>query len=192
MNSPYLQSVLVQPPCILGRELKPFSAYHAAVLMAFDSPFVCGGDGVSREQLMFALWVCGTGFADGPRRLMSGDGVVDAACMAVHTDKFDLQEQVDNFAQYVENYSAQAQAWHDENIAPSVSALPWPFKLVAVLLTNMHGLTEQEAWDMPLSRASCYRASIAEDNGVKLMTQIEVDTVARAKADGVCWTPGEK
>ncbi|MBU0706703.1 hypothetical protein KJ662_05625, partial [Patescibacteria group bacterium] len=70
MDNAFLRSLFVQPPLLLGRRLKPFSAYHVAALMLFDSPFIRGGrQDITRDDLVLAAFICSHGFRDGPRAL---------------------------------------------------------------------------------------------------------------------------
>ena len=172
MDSVWIKSALVEPLRILGVQLRPFSAWHALILTAFDSPFVCGGEPVIGDLVM-ALLVCRDGYADKLRHLLAFQRAgLTKACYAVRWLFSDWHRAADDFAAYLEAFQAGPGYWPSNNAKHS-RVLP-PFKIVTTLLSHMGGLTLAEAWDMPLCLANCFQASIAEDNGMEIQGEDEI------------------
>jgi hypothetical protein len=161
VNSVYFQSVLMTPPRIMGVQLRPFSAYHALVLLQFDSPFMLAGGKPDVGDLIFALNVLSYGYEDGLedikayrlkwfiRMLFTKQATIDKAIA-------DIDAHIDGYAEYPEIWASK----DDKS-----SAVPWPFRVTATILRRYRGFSEAQAWDMGLCKASCYRACYVEDCG---------------------------
>jgi ABC-type sugar transport system ATPase subunit len=61
MRDFFFQALMVQPPVICGRRLRPFSLAHEYILKRIGSPYVCGG-AVTRADVMAAI----RGLAESP------------------------------------------------------------------------------------------------------------------------------
>ncbi len=170
MDSAFFQSVLVQPAEVLGKRLHPFSCYHALVLAHFDSPFLIGGE-ASRQELIFAVWVCTTRFEDGPALLQSDDalkGAMEWGKSFAKTEP-DFEQGRDDFQTYLKNYMRFPQLWTKKGQGKP-SGVPWPFRIAATVWAHFD-VTEAEAWNMGLNKAASYRACVAEDNGMEVVSE---------------------
>jgi len=170
--NPFLQSVFVQPPVVLESQLQPFSAYHAAAMMILGSPFMDGGT-VTREDLVLAVYVCSRGFEDGPAHLFPLDA--DEVSQCAHD--FDFAAEMALFEEYMGDHMSFPDVFQPKG-GGKQSGIPWPFYAVATVLQGMGGISEQEAWDMPISRLVGYKAAIAEQAGADVQSQDQSDAVA--------------
>ena len=173
MDNPFLQAVFVQPREVMGRQLRPFSAYHAAALMLLDSPFILGThDGVGAQDLVLAAYVCSFGFEDGPQVLFPE---VDLGAIEAWADEcvnIDFEEELQVFNAYMDDYLEAPEMWQPaKGGAGKDSGIPWPVYCVTVVLQNMKGVSEADAWNMPLSRLVAYKCAIAEQNGAEIISQ---------------------
>lgn len=170
MDSVFFQAMLVQPAVILGRQLKPFSAWHMLVLLQFDSPLLLDDlQHATPEAVIFALYVCGLSFGDGGEAIMRPDTFLkDAEAWGRRLEDPDIAQAAIDFRTYRHNYARLPQLWSQEG-KTSQSSIPMPFKMVATVLSRVSGISELAAWDMPLNRLACYRASVAEDNGIDVV-----------------------
>jgi len=78
-----------------------------------------------------------------------------------------------SFEAHLDDYLVVPEMWHDENGEPKVSGIPWPVYCVTAVLQNMRGITEAQAWDMPLNRLVAYKCAIAEQNGAEVVSEQE-------------------
>lgn len=185
MEDAFLRSLYVQPPVVFGRQLRPFSAYHAATLMILDSPYMNKND-PEMEDLVFAAWVCTTGFVDGPPQMFPD---VDHTKIKIVLNDWDMEKESATFLKYIADYNVFPEIWIDETDSKE-SGMPWPFHCVATVLQHYDFLDEPGAWDMALNRLISYKCAVAESHGWDIVNQqlIElketIDAQARAKVDG--------
>ena len=167
-DNPFLRSLFVQPPEVLGRRLRPFSAYHAAALMLLDSPFMRGGkQDITPDDLVLAVFVCSCGFRDGPSKLFPAPAVEELASWG---HQFDFNAGLATFRQYLDDYLYLPSVWQPEGEGKE-SGVPAPFHAVATVLQHMNGLSEAEAWDLPFARLVGYKAAIAEAHGWEVVSE---------------------
>ena len=173
MDNPFLQAIFVQPREVLGRKLRPFSAYHAAALMLLDSPFIVpGAQGVALQDLILATHICSYGFTDGPATLFPH---VDTDAINAWADScadVDYEQEAQVFMVYLDDYLETPDIWQsDATGKEKLSGIPWPVFCVTAVLQNMRGVSESAAWDMPLNRLVAYKCAIAEQNGAEVVSQ---------------------
>ena len=180
------QAVLCRPPVILGRQMRPFSAYHGLALSVLDSPFFASGT-ASTEDVIVAVWVCGTAWGDGGGLRLDGDGLDAVMDWGRTVGQFEVATITDALTSYMDDYMTVPRM-----MAPSgasSSHVPVYFKLVATFLAHYSGFTEADAWNLPFNRLCCYLAARAEDNGSKLMTDEQKAVLERIDALGLKWQP---
>jgi len=174
MDNPFLQAVFVQPRVVMGRELRPFSAYHAAALMLLDSPFIVAReDPPEPSDLILAAYICSFGFEDGPAMLFPEVDMAAIDEWADGCEAVDVDEEAAVFGAYLEDYLTVPELWQPDGDASETSGIPWPVYCVTAVLQNMRGITEVAAWDMPLNRLVAYKCAIAEQNGAEIVSQQE-------------------
>lgn len=170
MIDPFLQSVFVQPQEVLGKKLKPLSAFHLAALLIIESPFLEDVGEVGVGELATAVFICTLDFKTGPSQLFPEPNYAKIRRWAVW-NKFDFPLEQAIFEQHLMDYLNIPEIWGpDDNGPVQLSAVPSPVQVVVTVLENMHGITEAEAWDMPYSRLVGYKMVIAENMGMEIMT----------------------
>ena len=184
MDNPFLKAIFVQPRAVLGRELLPFSAYHAAALMLVDSPFMAGGN-VELDDLVLATYICSMDSTDGPTHLfpeLDGDGLLE---WGLSLGGFDLTEELEVFGAHMEDYLDFPELWQPSGEKGKASGIPWPVYCVTSVLQNMRGVTEYEAWNMPLAKLVAYKCAIAEQNGSEVISEAQRNQIKWLKLQEV-------
>lgn len=167
----YIDAAYNVPPRILGFQLRPFSSHHALALMMFDSPYLRGEE-PDDAAFWLALMVCADGWDDWFKTLVRFQNSRLFRWRLWLRGTFRrLGRDADRFAQYLALYMDHPEYWQDDSQGKE-SNIPWPYKTASTIWQNYH-CTEAEAWDMPLQRAACYTANIAENNGARLMSDDE-------------------
>ncbi len=180
MHNVFAQSVLVSPPIVLGRQMRHFSAFHALLLLLFDSPFFKSGI-ATRDDVIFAIWICGTEFRTGAESLFGSGMITDAEEWGKSVGEWEFDQTIKDFRIYLADYLLFPSIWQQKG--GKQSNIPWPFKLVCTILQNFSGFNEVEVWNMPLSRAACYRAAFAEDVGAELVSEKTLAIIAANPKD---------
>lgn len=175
MDNEFLRSLCYHPCTVLNRKLKPFSAWHAAGLMLLDSPFVnATGEpiAVERKDLILAAYVCGTEYPSGAAALYPEPDLVAVCEWGESVGAWDFEEELAKFdQQYLAHYLTLPQTWQSKKGETKISAIPWPFYVVGIVLQFMKGIEETAAWNLPISRLVSYKTSIAERHGVEVQSQ---------------------
>jgi len=185
MDSVFFQSMLVQPPKILGRQLHHFSSYHALLLMLLDNPFFIGGR-PTRNDAIELIWICGMEYQDGSQSIFDDRIVKDAFKWGKKTGVFDTDQVIEDVSIYLADYMAFPRLWSKE-IGVRESHVPVPFRIVATVLSGYPSFTEAEVWNMPMIRAACYRACVAEDNGMEVVSASTNNIIDTLKEQGLEW-----
>jgi hypothetical protein len=168
MQGAFVQALTYRPPSVLGRQLRPFSAWHGLVLDAAGNAFVGGGI-PGLEDTVFAAWVCSLGFADG----------IEAFTDQRRVSKWGRRYGPESVARAVPVLRDHILAgvrcpeyWQDGSGKPLRAPYWWH---LATFARVQLGMSEAAAWDAPVSRLACYRACAAEGEGWKgLMTAEEL------------------
>lgn len=183
MDSVYFRSALVQAPVILGRQLKPFSVYHALVLMQFDNAYMVGGL-PAREDFLAGILICCEGYEDNLKTFSLFE--------RSRTYRFfwglrllfsNLEKAQADFDEYIRVFTDAPSYWSGTDT--KCSKVPWPFFLATVLLMYLPAFSPQQIWDMPLCLAACYKSVIAEENGAQLADQDIADMEKAAAKEEV-------
>lgn len=152
--------------------MQPFSAYHALCLMQFDSPFIFAGDEPGLGDIAQALCIMAEGFDDHLKKTLrlcnSTPYSLRWSWRLWLMGKKKRQAVIDQINKHIEFYGKYPKLWSANG--EKGSGVPWPF-LVAGLIWRSYKCTEAEAWDMGLIRASCYRALVAEENGLDIVDE---------------------
>jgi hypothetical protein len=178
VDNPFLRSLFVQPSTVLGKTLKPFSAYHAAALMLLDSAFVTGQTpGIS--DLALACLICSEDSVTGPATLFPQPDQAALEDWGGSQD-WDYDYEIEKFLVHMADYTAVPDVWIPEEQSDTAdSGIPWPFFTVSTVLMHMHGITRREAWDMPLSELVSYKRKVEESHG----WQVVEDKIDKMVAD---------
>jgi len=187
MQEVWYKAAMVGPPRICGVRLQPFSAWHALVLIAIDSPFALGARPVALRDLLLALAVCSSRWsADHARRLRALRALfrwdwlasLALAWLALRTRRDGLARAAGELCQYMSAYTDRPGYWAKEGGA--MSRVPLPAHVVGTMLSHF-GLSEARAWNMPLGLAFTYQAVHAEECGAELADE-ELDDARAAIA----------
>lgn len=154
----WLTSLMVSPPVILGRRLKPFSLAHSFLLERAGNPFWTAGER-SAEHFFEALEICAHDLDGNRARLAGGVGRKFKRWVASKFRKVG-ERDVLAFVQYMDDHTA---CHPRESVSGRDMKTPWQFRLVADLVSR--GFSEDRAWNMPLGLARCYYDARAEMDG---------------------------
>ena len=201
MINSFINSLLTQPPIVLGRRLYPLSAYHVILLMGLDNAYTKSKT-VTRADLLEAVWVCGVQYPWGWDLLTSLSG--RSQCLdwgKQFPDQtgeygFDYIAEANVFEAYIAQYTEFPEIFTPvtrKGVGKNLpSAIPWPAKMVMDVLSHYSGMTDCQAWNMGLNMLASYRASIAEDNGMNIETETGREIQQRIEEAGLAWVPPEK
>lgn len=156
MNVVWPQAILYEPPKVLGKTLRGFSAFHALMLEAVQSPFLVGGK-TDLQDLILAVHVCAHGWAD--RATIKDTEAIKA--WGEHIKSVDFVDAQKQFSNYLTESFAMPEFWNNSG---STLRANFAFHLVTFGMRIL-GLSEADAWDTPIARMVCYRACWAESEG---------------------------
>jgi len=160
MSNEFLKSLFVKPPLVLNRRLLPFSAFHLSAMILTGNPYIVGGK-PEIEDLVLAVHICRSKFRDG------GNVISPSGPELLRIQKWghdcDFEHESDQFGQYlIDHFDFPEIGVEEGKGAPKESGQPAPFALVTSVLTHLRGISEDVAWDMPLSRLVSYKYAIGE------------------------------
>ena len=176
MDNAFLKSLFVQPPEVIGRQLRPLSAWHIAALMILDSPFAKARAVVTSADLVIAVWVCSLRFEDGAAQLFPSP---PEDVITEWGRDFDFESELAAFQLYLDDYLDLPGVWMPDG-GGRESGIPSPFHCVATVLCHMHGITEARAWDMPFNLLVSYKSAIAEESGWEVVNERQQGLLALA------------
>lgn len=185
MESVFFQSMLVQPPEILGRQLRHFSAWHSLLLTLLDNPFFVGGT-PDQGHIIELVWICGTQYESDGQSIFDSGVAKECRKWGKRIGEFDFDSTYDDVGIYLTDYMAFPKLW-SKDIRIRESHIPVPFRVVATVLAGYPSFTESQVWNMPFSRAACFRACIAEDNGMDVVSRTAMKIIENIKKQGLEW-----
>lgn len=165
MNLIWPQSAFYSPPTVLGKTLQGFSPFHALMLSAVESPYIEGGK-PGFDDTLLAVHICSHGWAD----RFEVQGNPDAVKAWGKKAKI---EDIGAAPKLIEQYFAES--WKTPrfwNSGDGHVRSNWVFLLVTFAICEL-GMTEEQAWDTPIARLMCYRASWGEMQGDKSLMSDE-------------------
>lgn len=206
------KAILMTPAKIGGVQLRPFSPFHAAVLLEYRSWYLpecrrepsAGPDLPSFMETCFALRTCSSTRRTFHARIAPLYGVLQTFARMVIAVRFGCalpgfrRRYVRNIATleaHVLNYTefAEVAATRDGASCGRTGA-PWPWYLASVAITDMPGLIGQtcgdgdmsgHVWDMSVIELCCHKAIIAERAGdLRILTGVLDDAAAAGARAG--------
>lgn len=156
MNVVWPQAILYEPPKVLGKTLRGFSAFHALMLEAVQSPFMVGGK-ADLQDLILAVRICAHRWAD-RAKIKDTDAI---KTWGKHIKRGDFIGARQTFDLYLAESFKMPEFW---NKSGSSLRANFAFHLVTFGMRIL-GLSEADAWDTPIARMVCYRACWAESEG---------------------------
>lgn len=149
MQTAWIQACLYQPPVVLGRQLQPFSSFHALALDGVRSPFWHGG-APTIDDLVLAVHICALTWET--RAAVFGD-VRRIMKWGRRQRKADHASELAAFRLYLDESNVYPARWKtSESSAIKASGF---FHLVAFGMGRMN-MSEAQAWDCPMARLVCY------------------------------------
>ena len=162
---------LIRPGRVLRKNLRDFSLGHAYLLEALESPFMVGGR-VGLGDLAVAVLVCSQTFSKAREFLMLPPPLLIKKanhwgwwCRLLRTD---MDAEMEKFKDYMNAYTETPDAYEDDKKKGNESTIPTSARIAWTLMERM---TEQEAWNCPMSRALAYYTTQAEYNGQQFFTE---------------------
>lgn len=134
---------------MLGRQLQPFSAFHALALSSVESPFWAGGD-PTVDDLVMAVHICSLSW-DRRHEIFPDVKQMKRWGRACRKERFD--EHMALFTQYLGESNVYPERWQ-EGGSSEIKACSF-YHLVVFGMKRL-GMMEAEAWDCPMSRLVCY------------------------------------
>ena len=168
MDNRFLNAYIDPAPLrMLGRSLYPWCLKYRVRLMAFDSPLISSGRGVTPADLIFACQVC----AEEP---LGEIGWVDKLrILSLNRNPTKFEALLKAFAGYSLVHDWPKFWEQDSKKSGGDSGVPWPLAIVANLIAS--GIDEKRAWEMPECQAIWLNSALAIRKGaeVRIMTPEE-------------------
>ena len=178
----FLQSLFTPRAVVLGKKLQPLSAWHCSMLLAFKSPFMEGGN-VSEGDVVMAAHIMSEKWPAGMDAITAPDAA-DLTQWGARVGKMNLEAESAVLSEHILAYLTNLpELWKPKDGKSTPSGIPWPFQCVSTVLQNMHGLTEDAAWNMPVNRLIAYRAAIAESNGHEIVSEKQRESMRLLKEE---------
>ena len=149
---------------VLGRKLLPLSNWHSMLLRFYQSPVVLASRPAGILDLERAVRICRCKYPNRPTfrftTLMSG--------VSWFLFRRSIVGQCQGFSDYVEDYLSPPTFWQEEGGAPRTMRGQMPPELATVSKLMEMGVSEKDAWDMPVGKAMWYSAAHIANNGTPL------------------------
>lgn len=170
MDKRYLNAFLIPPQYTVGGiALDIFCPRHFITLQAVNSPFVIENPkGVSYKDLFIALRICST---PSWREAVKKPNIIDR-CKYLMIESFSKRQAdaFQTFGRYMSESMSAPKVWvkdGDEKKEVIKENIPKTLAIVVCLVTKF-GFSEQEAWNMPFSRALWYTTAYASQEGAEI------------------------
>lgn len=168
MVDPFIRMMWAPRAKVLGKTLRPVSAYHLTALAFLESPFYCGGT-PQPSDILAAICLLETEWQNGMDQVAAVDMEMVQEWGAT-LGKLDWSEAEAGVQAHINFYLDELPEMWIENGKPTKpSALPYPALFVSAVLIHMPGIPEADVWNMPFHRLAAYRAAIAENNGYEIV-----------------------
>jgi len=155
MQPVWIQSLLYQPPTVLGKQLKPFSALHFLILNFYKSPFLHGKGRISTDDLILAVIVCASDFAS--RHDLLNIDIKRIKKWGREHRKTDLLEATATLKEYLQESMVIPEKWQSSGDDSGGTIKTNAGYALVMFAMGRLGMTEAEAWNAPLARLVCYR-----------------------------------
>lgn len=171
MDSVFFQSVLISPVRIMGVKLRPFSAFHALLLLQFDSPFMREARDAKLGDLIFALNVLSSEWGDDVKKMVKCS--LGLYLRLVFARKKTISQAMQKIGAHIDGYAECPEIWSKGD--GKSSGVPWPFRIAATIIRHFPAFTEADGWNMGLSKAAGYRACFAEECGHDVFNEWSIE-----------------
>ena len=145
---------------VLGVKLRPFSLWHRFLLDQLDTKILSGGDYISIMDLYTGCLICRNVYPNVKIKVP----IWKYFTLKRKTKK--ITSEFEAFSTYITDFAGFPEFWEKEDSESNKGPAPDPLGTV-VSLMNM-GFTENQAWDMPVGKASWYSATSSQIQGADI------------------------
>jgi len=165
---------LISPGVVLHKKLQDFTVGHAFLLDAIESPFMVGGK-LGLGDLVVAALLCSKSFQDAKKYLLQPPPLLMKKAERwgwwCRLRGFNEVEEIVKFKEYIAAYTEMADPYTKPGAKTQRSAMPMAVRVAWCLMERM---TEEDAWNCPMSRALTYFTAMAECGGTEFATEQEL------------------
>ena len=163
MESVFIDSLLAEPPFISGIRVKPFSCWHALMLMRLDSPLSAKNIEVKEKDVLTALLICMDSKKDKlARYLRFANSRLYRLYWRIRLGLTNKDKFMDSFYGYISFYCRCPDIWKPKD--SKQPGTPFPFSFVCSVSKKLNKDID-EVWDMPLCLIQSYVVAFAEMDG---------------------------
>lgn len=170
MDKRYLHAFLSPPKYVIGGiELDYFCPRHFLTLQIIDSPFLNpNAKGIDGRDLFTALRICSTeNWVKSLDKLSLTERWKYLKIECIPENK---QKAFTDFGEYLSQSMSVPKIWtknNDKTEGKKPTNIPETLSLATVLMTKF-GFSEDEAWNMPFSKAVWYSTAYASQEGAEI------------------------
>lgn len=170
MDKRYLHAFLAPPKYVIGGiELDYFCPRHFLTLQVINSPFIDSkAKGVTGKDIFIALRVCST--RNWMESLNTPTLLERWRYLRIDSIPENKAKALEEFGRYLGESMSVPKIWiknSDKEEVKKPTNIPETLSMVVILMSKF-GFSEQEAWNMPFSRALWYTTAYASQEGAEI------------------------
>jgi hypothetical protein len=166
----YLNAFLAPPKYVIGGiELDYFCPRHFLTLQVINSPFIdTNAKGVTGKDIFIALRICST--ENWVASLKTPTLLERWRYLRIDSIPENKAKALEEFGRYLGESMSVPKIWIKNNGKEEVKKptnIPETLSMVVILMSKF-GFSEQEAWNMPFSKAVWYTTAYSSQEGAEL------------------------
>ena len=170
MDKRYLNAFLAPPKYVIGGiELDYFCPRHFLTLQVINSPFIdTNAKGVTGKDIFIALRICST--ENWVASLKTPTLLERWRYLRIDSIPENKAKALEEFGRYLGESMSVPKIWIKNNGKEEVKKptnIPETLSMVVILMSKF-GFSEQEAWNMPFSKAVWYTTAYSSQEGAEL------------------------
>lgn len=170
MDKRYLHAFLAPPKYVIGGiELDYFCPRHFLTLQVINSPFIDSkAKGVTGKDIFIALRVCST--RNWMESLNTPTLLERWRYLRIDSIPENKAKALEEFGRYLGESMSIPKIWiknSDKEEVKKPTNIPETLSMVVILMSKF-GFSEQEAWNMPFSKAVWYTTAYSAQEGAEL------------------------
>lgn len=170
MDKRYLHAFLAPPKYVIGGiELDYFCPRHFLTLQVINSPFIDSkAKGVTGKDIFIALRVCST--RNWMESLNTPTLLERWRYLRIDSIPENKAKALEEFGRYLGESMSVPKIWiknSDKEEVKKPTNIPETLSMVVILMSKF-GFSEQEAWNMPFSKAVWYTTAYSAQEGAEL------------------------
>lgn len=186
MEKKFIQSIILKPPVVAGRQLLPLSLGHWFLLEFAESPYVTDAKFSKDERLYFEVLLpailCSLPFDAAKTLLVDNYDKMPQIANEIAGTKIPLMEIWDTVSDYIRAYmEIPTFMSRAESGMPRISQMPTHWRIVCVLMSRFH-MTESEAWNTATNKAFWFYGFAAEEAGSLELLPEQIESELRGVA----------